>query len=129
MVSTRQSSNVGGNGDHSNNDSGGIKTRHSSAAAHHSNCTEIVPSTPQPSSSQGPAYVSKVHFLDLPQEIFDKIFSYVGYKTVSQLRLVSLTIFMSFSIFHVNFIHFKIIFLSVPMQSFNCETYNIKLNL
>jgi len=77
MVSTRQSSNVASSNDNGNNDSGGIRTRHS---AHHSQSQEVVPASTE--------YVSNIHFLDLPIEIFDKIFSYTGYRTVSQVRLV-----------------------------------------
>uniref|UniRef100_A0A023F1T5 Putative f-box only protein 28 n=1 Tax=Triatoma infestans TaxID=30076 RepID=A0A023F1T5_TRIIF len=79
MVSTRQSSNVGAAVEPSTTEAGGIKTRHS---AHHSHSQEIVP------VAQTREYVSNKHFLDLPPEIFDKIFSYTGYKTVSQMRLV-----------------------------------------
>ncbi|XP_066904760.1 F-box only protein 28 isoform X1 [Halyomorpha halys] len=79
MVSTRQSSNVGNAGDSSSNDSTGIKTRHSS---HHTQSSALIPVT------QASEYVSNKHFLDLPPEIFEKIFSYTGYKTVSQMRLV-----------------------------------------
>lgn len=81
MVSTRQSSNVGATVEPSTTEAGGIKTRHS---AHHSHSQEIVPVVQQTRE-----YVSNKHFLDLPPEIFDKIFSYTGYKTVSQMRLVS----------------------------------------
>ncbi|KAK9503913.1 hypothetical protein O3M35_010374 [Rhynocoris fuscipes] len=78
MVSTRQSSNVGSSSEPTTAEAG-IKTRHS---AHHSHSQEIVPVI------QTREYVSTKHFLDLPPEIFDKIFSYTGYKTVSQMRLV-----------------------------------------
>lgn len=83
MVSTRQSSNVGNAGEASGNDNTGIKTRHS---AHQSHSQHILPSF---STSSVTGYVSTKHFLDLPPEIFEKIFSYTGYKTVSQMRLVS----------------------------------------
>lgn len=81
MVSTRQSSNVGNAGDGAGNDSSGIKTRHST---HQSHSQHIVPSN----ATSVTEYVSTMQFLELPPEIFEKIFSYTGYKTVSQMRLV-----------------------------------------
>lgn len=34
-------------------------------------------------------YISNVRLLDLPHDVLEKIFSYIGYKNVSQMRLVS----------------------------------------
>lgn len=82
MVSTRQSSNVGNAGETSGSDASGIKTRHS---AHQPQIPQIVAVCSLTSPTD---YVSQKHFLDLPPEIFEKIFSYTGYKTVSQARLV-----------------------------------------
>ncbi|KAL1132291.1 hypothetical protein AAG570_010248 [Ranatra chinensis] len=104
MVSTRQSCSSAAGVDHSVTDSGGscggsVKTRQS--ANNNSTHQHNPPPQPQPpplpalgqhwhdpALAPPPNYPSKVHFLDLPQEIFDKIFSYIGYKSVSQLRLV-----------------------------------------
>ncbi|XP_014240416.1 F-box only protein 28 [Cimex lectularius] len=83
MVSTRLSSNVGGNGSEGTVECGGIKTRHMSA--HQPQSHEIVPAGAVKSPQE---YVSSKHFLQLPPEIFHKIFSYTGYKAVSQMRLV-----------------------------------------
>ncbi|EEZ98462.1 F-box only protein 28 [Tribolium castaneum] len=83
MVSTRQMS-IGNSGttegsEHAEN--GPAKyTRNSTAAAHSSHQGQCSKST-----TNAPA---KLHFLDLPQEIIEKIFSYLTYKNICQLRFV-----------------------------------------
>lgn len=77
MVSTRQSSSVANGSENGFSSSSysldnnvGVKTRQSNVQM---SPHELVPPK---------------QFLDMPMEIFDKIFSYTGYKTVSNLRLV-----------------------------------------
>lgn len=86
MVSTRQQSNVGSGGDNSGSESVGTtrSVRHSASQSHSGH--EIVPVS---SSSSSQPYVSNVKLLDLPHEVLEKIFSYIGYKNVSHMRLVS----------------------------------------
>ncbi|GBP62952.1 F-box only protein 28 [Eumeta japonica] len=101
MVSTRQMSGVGSN--NGNNEGAGPShgepvsmprvTRHSSSLLpgstspqQHSNSSASNNSTalvPVQSSRQ-----SVVTILDLPIEVFDKIFRYIGYKAVSELRAI-----------------------------------------
>ncbi|KAL0832868.1 hypothetical protein ABMA28_001020 [Loxostege sticticalis] len=95
MVSTRQmSSVVGSNGSsdgagpsHSEPVAVSRVTRHSSALlpggssphASSSKCTSLVPATK----------IFNTNLLDLPVEVIEKIFSYLGFKSVSQLRMVN----------------------------------------
>ncbi|BES97980.1 Hypothetical protein NTJ_10794 [Nesidiocoris tenuis] len=94
MVSTRQSSSNGASGPDCNPsssstcnaiDSTGIKTRHGGQSV-----VNVVNPSPDNPFAAGAVkiYTPTVQFLDLPMEIFAKIFSYTGYKTVSNLRLV-----------------------------------------
>lgn len=102
MVSTRQMSSVGGG--NGGSDGAGPShaepvavsrvTRHSSALmpggssphASTSKCTSILPA---PKS-----YTTTI--LDLPVEVIEKIFCYLGFKSVSQLRMVNIFIFLFF---------------------------------
>lgn len=88
MVSTRQQSNVGSGGDNSGSESVGTtrSVRHTSQSQSGHNGHEIVPVS---SSSSSQPFVSNVKLLDLPHEVLEKIFSYIGYKNVSHMRLVS----------------------------------------
>lgn len=88
MVSTRQQSNVGSGGDNSGSESVGTtrSVRHSTSQSQSGHSGhEIVPVS---SSSSTQPYVSNVKLLDLPHEVLEKIFSYIGYKNVSHMRLV-----------------------------------------
>lgn len=92
MVSTRQMS-IGNNGtgegsEHTCTENGPAKyTRNSTAAAHSSQgqCSKCTTTAP-----------AKPHFLDLPQEIIEKIFSYLTYKNICQLRFVSISNYLSY---------------------------------
>ncbi|XP_049870305.1 F-box only protein 28 [Pectinophora gossypiella] len=98
MVSTRQMSSVGGGGagEGSGSAPGGVHgepaavprvTRHSSALlpggssplAGSSKCSSLVPAPKSYSTN----------LLDLPIEVLEKVFSYVGFKGVSHLRMVN----------------------------------------
>lgn len=60
-------------------------------------CAEVALSSPPPgrpgpgssASDQASAVQQQVFLLDLPVELLDKIFAYVGYKKVAQIRVVS----------------------------------------
>lgn len=89
MVSTRQQSNVGSGGDNSGSESVGTtrSVRHTTSQTQSGHSGhEIVPVS---SSSSSQPYVSNLKLLDLPHEVLEKIFSYIGYKNVSHMRLVS----------------------------------------
>ncbi|KAK3907964.1 F-box only protein 28 [Frankliniella fusca] len=114
MVSTRQSSNGGGGDNNESNHSNVTWSRSRStgantsseglsslsisnvaSAGHHGsvNSLESVQSICSSSSSSGVSSASSViveplNLLDMPPEILEKIFSYLGYHKVSQLRLV-----------------------------------------
>ncbi|KAJ2951938.1 hypothetical protein O0L34_g4190 [Tuta absoluta] len=94
MVSTRQMSSTGGGG---GVDVGGAAhgeptavarvTRHSSAlmpggSSPHANSSKCATLLPAPRSYS-------TNLLDLPIEVHEKIFSYLGFKTVSQMRMVN----------------------------------------
>lgn len=60
-------------------------------------CAEVALSSPPPgrpgpgssASDQASTVQQQVFLLDLPVELLDKIFAYVGYKKVAQIRVVS----------------------------------------
>lgn len=85
MVSTRQSSNVGGGGENSGavSESGQSKSvKHTSAP-----CTSLQ----DLNLSGSPVFFNSERSLslfDLPVEILEKILEYLGYKSISHLRLV-----------------------------------------
>lgn len=98
MVSTRQMSSVGG-GSGSGETAGPSNseataavprvTRHSSAllpggsSPHTATASKCVSLIPAPKT-----YTTNM--LDLPEEVIEKIFSYIGFKSVSQLRMVTI---------------------------------------
>lgn len=99
MVSTRQMSSVGGGsggGDvagPSNSEPTAVPrvTRHSSAllpggSSPHASTSKCVSLLPAPKS-----YTTNI--LDLPEEVIEKIFSYIGFKSVSQLRMVTIFLY------------------------------------
>lgn len=103
MVSTRQMSSVGGGGGEGSSAGAGPShaepaavprvTRHSSAhlpggSSPHggTKCTTLV-SAPKTYSTG---------LLELPIEVFEKIFGYLGYKSVSQLRMVIISYYYFF---------------------------------
>lgn len=89
MVSTRQQSNVSSSGDNSGTESGGTtkSLRHTSSTPSQSTqCSDLVSVT---INSLSQPYVSNAKLLDLPHEVLEKIFSFLGFRNVSQLRLVS----------------------------------------
>uniref|UniRef100_A0A1B6FG61 F-box domain-containing protein n=1 Tax=Cuerna arida TaxID=1464854 RepID=A0A1B6FG61_9HEMI len=89
MVSTRLQSTTTTGGDAVEYSGSARAMRHGGAPSH-----EITSYT-GPSHSQvahsppSPQYISTTHFLDLPSDCMEKIFSYLGFKNVSYLRLVS----------------------------------------
>lgn len=95
MVSTRQMSSVGG----SSGSSEGAGPSHAEPVAvsrvtRHSSALLPGGSSPHASSSKCNSIVPApktytTNLLDLPIEVVDKIFSYLGFKTVSQLRMVN----------------------------------------
>lgn len=85
MVSTRQSSNVGGGGENT----GVVSEAGPSKALRHNNAPP--PSLPEPSTSAHFAEVSPtqaVNLMDLPPEILLKILGWLSYRTVAHLRPV-----------------------------------------
>lgn len=96
MVSTRQMSSVGG-GSAGSEGAGSPSsepaavprvTRHSSAlfpggSSPHASTSKCVSLLPTPKSYS-------TNMLDLPVEVIEKIFSYLGFKSVSQLRMVTI---------------------------------------
>ncbi|XP_054257073.1 F-box only protein 28-like [Macrosteles quadrilineatus] len=81
MVSTRLQSTTGGDNEGS---SRGVRHGNGPHVSHELTPYSAHPSSPHPSQQ----YVSNTHFLDLPSDCMEKIFGYLGYKQVSQLRLV-----------------------------------------
>lgn len=98
MVSTRQMSSVGG----SSGSSESAGPSHAEPVAvsrvtRHSSTLLPGSSSPHASTSKCSAIVPApktctTNFLDLPIEVIDKIFSYLGFKTVSHLRMVNIFI-------------------------------------
>lgn len=63
--------------------------RHHSSHQNSSSSSNFISSNDISGSNHMPqVYVSSVRLLDLPHEVLEKIFSYIGYKNVSQMRLV-----------------------------------------
>lgn len=78
MVSTRQSSNMGSNGG-----SGPVgEVEVNSLKKHHS----VTAGT----SNNGATIESRLNLLDLPVEVLEKIFGYLGFNMVAHMRLVSI---------------------------------------
>jgi len=78
MVSTRQSSNMG-----NNNGSGSVEVGEVGTLKKQQPVTTI------DTSNIGSIESCNVNLLDLPVEVFEKIFSYLGFNTVAHMRLVS----------------------------------------
>lgn len=95
MVSTRQMSSVGGGG---GGGSGGEGPSHAEPAAvsrvtRHSSALLPGGSSPQAGSSKCSSLIPapktySTNLLDLPIEVIEKIFSNLGFKSVSHLRMV-----------------------------------------
>lgn len=85
MVSTRQSSNMGSsNGSGPGGEAGDVN----SLKKQHSVTTVSTSSM----SNGGPTVESRsLNLLDLPVEILEKIFGYLGFNTVAHMRLVNMT--------------------------------------
>lgn len=89
MVSTRQMTNVGGSSPSSDEAETGTRP------PRHNSVITIVTSSLIQNAAVEPSTLSTVvsrptiKLLDLPQEVIEKILSYVGYKKVSQMRMVS----------------------------------------
>ncbi|XP_072939973.1 uncharacterized protein dmpd [Epargyreus clarus] len=94
MVSTRQMSSIGG-GNGSSDGAGPSHAETTTVARVTRHSSALLPggSSPQASSKNALVPANKVsyttHFLDLPLEIMEKIFRYVGFKSISQLRMVN----------------------------------------
>lgn len=98
MVSTRQMSSVGGGG--GSGEASGSGTAHAEPAAvprvtRHSSAQLPGGSSPHASTSKCMALVPapksySTNLLDLPIEVIEKIFSYLGFKSVSHLRMVNI---------------------------------------
>uniref|UniRef100_A0A6M2DKY6 Putative f-box only protein 28 n=1 Tax=Xenopsylla cheopis TaxID=163159 RepID=A0A6M2DKY6_XENCH len=88
MVSTRQMTNVGGSSPSSDEAETGTRP------PRHNSVITIVTSSLIQNAAVEPSTLSTVvsrptiKLLDLPQEVIEKILSYVGYKKVSQMRMV-----------------------------------------
>lgn len=83
MVSTRQSSSMGGS-----NGGGPAAEVTDVNSSRRQQSVAMTSSYTGPSVSEPPPY-SNLNLLDLPVEILDKIFSYLDYNTVAHLRPVS----------------------------------------
>lgn len=92
MVSTRQMSSVGGGGgegagpSHAEPAAVSRVTRHSSALLPGGSSPHA--GTPKCSSLIAAPKSYSTNLLDLPIEVIEKIFSYLGFKSVSHLRMV-----------------------------------------
>lgn len=92
MVSTRQmtiGNNGAGEGSQSPNEGPAKFTRNSTSTTVSAGCSSTVQYSKVPSPSPP---VQSIHLLDLPQEIIEKIFSYIKFKNICQMRLVCRTI-------------------------------------
>ncbi|XP_060801700.1 F-box only protein 28 [Amyelois transitella] len=93
MVSTRQMSSVGGSGSSDGAGPSHVEPAAVSRVTRHSSALLPGGSSPHASTSKCtslvPASKSATNFLDLPIEVIDKIFSYLGFKTVSHMRMVN----------------------------------------
>lgn len=78
MVSTRQSSNMG-----SSSGSGSVEVGEVSTLKKHQ------PVTTADTSNNVSIESCNLNLLDLPVEVLEKIFSYLGFNTVAHMRLVS----------------------------------------
>lgn len=83
MVSTRQSSNMGGS-----NGGGPVAEGTDASSPRRHQSVAMANSYSGPSVSDPPPF-SNLNLLDLPVEILEKIFSYLDYNTVAHLRPVS----------------------------------------
>lgn len=98
MVSTRQMSSIGG-GSGSSDGAGPSHAETTTVARVTRHSSALLPggSSPQASSKNALVPANKIsyttHFLDLPLEIVEKIFRYVGFKSISQLRMVNIFYF------------------------------------
>ncbi|CAG9858522.1 unnamed protein product [Phyllotreta striolata] len=89
MVSTRQMT-IGNNGAGESNQppvDGPAKFTRNSTNASCSSTVQYSKSPAAPATSTS-SQVQSIHFLDLPQEVIEKIFSYLRFKNICQLRLV-----------------------------------------
>lgn len=93
MVSTRQMT-IGNNGSVESNHSPTVPVEGPAKFTRHSTSTNIIGM--QYYKALSPP-VQSVQFLDLPQEIIEKIFGYLSFKNICQLRLVS-TLTISFQL-------------------------------
>lgn len=96
MVSTRQmtiGNNGAGEGSQSPNEGPAKFTRNSTSTTVSAGCSSTVQYSKVPSPSPP---VQSIHLLDLPQEIIEKIFSYIKFKNICQMRLVSLYIVLQY---------------------------------
>ena len=83
MVSTRQSSNMGGS------NGGGPVTEVADVSPSRRHQSVAMASSYSGASVSDPPFTSNLNLLDLPVEILEKIFSYLDYNTVAHLRPVS----------------------------------------
>lgn len=88
MVSTRQMT-IGNNGSVESNHSSTVPLEGPAKFTRHSASANVI--AMQYCKALSPP-VQSVHFLDLPQEIIEKIFGYLSFKNICQLRLACRTI-------------------------------------
>jgi len=72
-------------------------------------CIHIIQSSLSSTSSS--LSVASISLLDLPNEILDNIFSYVGYKKLGQLRVVSKILFQNLQKFSFSAVIFSFLIL------------------
>lgn len=119
MVSTRQSSSVGGCGDNT----GTVSEAGPSKSSRHNNAqpAPLPEANASTHSAEGPSTQS-INLMDLPPEIMLKILGYLPYKTVSHLRpvrflfLLNIFTLCSFLLYAVQLPYSVILFLCFVLE-------------
>lgn len=97
MVSTRQSSSVGGGGENT----GTVSEAGPSKSLRHSNAQSApLPEANASTHSAEAPPTQSINLMDLPPEILLKILGYLPYKTVAHLRLVRFLFLINLFTFH-----------------------------